>query len=109
MGAESLSSAASAPEVTIVPFPLRRPEYSIGSELHSLGDCKPCAWFWRPQGCSNGEECRHCHVCDSSQIKLRKKARAVAQRSAKAQPPMLLGNTKRPMPAAAEKLGHCAM
>merc|ERR1712039_421655 len=101
MGAESLSSAASAPEVTIVPLPLRKPEYSIGSELHSRGECKPCAWFWRPQGCSNGEECRHCHVCDQTQVKIRKKARAVAQRSAKAQRPMPDAAEKRPMPAAA--------
>merc|ERR1712050_594910 len=102
---DSFSSAQSTLEVTIVPLPLRRPEYSIGSELHSLGDCKPCAWFWRPQGCSNGEECRHCHTCDHNQLKIRKKAaRAVAQRSAKVQRPMLLGNTKPPMPIVAEKL-----
>merc|ERR1712039_543455 len=107
--AESLSSAQSELDVTIVPLHLRTPEYSIGSELHGRGECKPCAWFWRPQGCSNGEECRHCHVCDPNQIKLRKKARAVAQRSAKAQQPILSGSSKRQMPVAAEKLGRCFM
>merc|ERR1712039_691547 len=107
--AESLSSAQSELEVAIVPLHLRTPEYSIGSELHGRGECKPCAWFWRPQGCSNREECRHCHLCDSNQIKLRKKARAVAQRSAKAQRPMPSGNAKLPMPAIAEKLGRAPM
>lgn len=46
---------------------------SIGSVLHGSGDCKPCAWFWKPQGCQNGQECLHCHLCPQSEIKIRKK------------------------------------
>mmetsp|Transcript_26873 Transcript_26873/g.62378 ORF Transcript_26873/g.62378 Transcript_26873/m.62378 type:complete len:377 (-) Transcript_26873:82-1212(-) len=46
---------------------------SIGSMLHGEGNCKPCAWFWKPQGCRNGKDCLHCHVCPCSEIKARKK------------------------------------
>merc|ERR1711933_678201 len=105
--AASFSSAQSAPEVTIAPLSDRQPEYSIGSEMHGIGDCKPCAWFWRPQGCSNGAECRHCHMCDQSQFKIRKKAKVAELRSSKAQRPMLLGNTRPPASFATEKLGRC--
>merc|ERR1712064_40437 len=36
---------------------------STGSTLHNYGKCKPCAWFWKPQGCLNGQTCGHCHLC----------------------------------------------
>lgn len=64
----------------IVPMEVRTPEPSAGSMLHGTGECKPCAWFWRPQGCDNGGECRHCHLCLRGELKERKKARAVATR-----------------------------
>lgn len=37
--------------------------YYYGSSLHGTGECKPCAWFWKPQGCQNGKECIYCHLC----------------------------------------------
>lgn len=46
---------------------------SVGSELHGLGECKPCAWFWKSQGCQNGRDCLHCHLCPKSELKARKK------------------------------------
>lgn len=46
---------------------------SEGSLLHASGECKPCAWFWKPEGCSNGETCLHCHLCPAGAIKERKK------------------------------------
>jgi len=46
---------------------------SIGSVQHASGTCKPCAWFWKRQGCRNGTECRHCHLCPESELKQRKK------------------------------------
>lgn len=49
---------------------------SVGSEGHGGGDCKPCAWFWKPQGCQNGRDCLHCHLCPKSEVKARKKAKA---------------------------------
>jgi len=106
--AASFSSAQSALEVVIAPLSDRKPENSIGSELHGMGECKPCAWFWRPQGCSNGEECRHCHMCYQGAFKTRKKAKMVELRSAKAQRPVLLGNTRPPV-SGAEKLGRRAI
>ena len=29
--------------------PLAQPLASVGSALHGTGNCKPCAWFWKPQ------------------------------------------------------------
>jgi len=53
---------------------------SIGYALHGTGCCRPCAWFWKPQGCSNGRDCRHCHACPEGETKLRKKAKVVELR-----------------------------
>jgi hypothetical protein len=44
-----------------------------GSRLHMTGECEPCAWFWRPTGCSHGMECRRCHLCPEGEVKARKK------------------------------------
>eukprot|EP00439_Symbiodinium_sp_Y106_P012246 s6623_g1.t2 len=49
---------------------------SVGSVLHGTGGCKPCAWFWKEQGCRNGAECQHCHLCDKNEIKARRKAKS---------------------------------
>merc|ERR1719193_1029936 len=46
---------------------------SKGSELHASGQCKPCAWFWKPQGCRNDQNCQHCHLCPEGELKERKK------------------------------------
>eukprot|EP00929_Paragymnodinium_shiwhaense_P025978 TRINITY_DN1555_c0_g2_i4.p1 TRINITY_DN1555_c0_g2~~TRINITY_DN1555_c0_g2_i4.p1 ORF type:complete len:219 (-),score=41.63 TRINITY_DN1555_c0_g2_i4:581-1237(-) len=48
---------------------------SVGSMEHHLGNCKPCAWFYKRQGCQNGVECRHCHACPKGEIRRRKKDR----------------------------------
>jgi len=52
--------------------------WSLGSELHATGQCRPCAWFWKPQGCANGVDCRHCHSCPQDEIKTRKKVKHFA-------------------------------
>ncbi|CAE7318709.1 unnamed protein product [Symbiodinium sp. CCMP2456] len=33
-----------------------------GSRGHSAGVCRPCAWYWKPQGCWYGRDCAHCHL-----------------------------------------------
>eukprot|EP00747_Dinoflagellata_sp_TGD_P088915 gnl/TRDRNA2_/TRDRNA2_164156_c2_seq2.p1 gnl/TRDRNA2_/TRDRNA2_164156_c2~~gnl/TRDRNA2_/TRDRNA2_164156_c2_seq2.p1 ORF type:complete len:454 (-),score=101.00 gnl/TRDRNA2_/TRDRNA2_164156_c2_seq2:215-1576(-) len=54
---------------------------SKGAERHGTGKCRPCAWFWKPQGCSNGKECEHCHVCPEGEIYKRKKEKKMILRS----------------------------
>eukprot|EP00930_Biecheleria_cincta_P001460 TRINITY_DN1025_c0_g1_i1.p1 TRINITY_DN1025_c0_g1~~TRINITY_DN1025_c0_g1_i1.p1 ORF type:complete len:399 (-),score=86.32 TRINITY_DN1025_c0_g1_i1:143-1273(-) len=53
---------------------------SIGSRLHGTGECKPCAWFWKPQGCQNDKDCLHCHLCPRNAIKDRKKLHAAVRK-----------------------------
>jgi len=49
---------------------------SVGSVGHAVGNCKPCAWYWKPGSCVNGSDCGHCHACDAGALKRRKKNRA---------------------------------
>jgi len=74
---QSLPAALST---TVTPFDMRKPEWSIGSAAHTLGQCRPCAWFWRQQGCINGAECRHCHLCPFGEVKARRKQRVASLR-----------------------------
>jgi len=55
---------------------------ALGSALHGTGLCKPCAWFWKPGGCKNGDECKHCHLCPEGEIKARKMANKAAAKIA---------------------------
>jgi len=71
----------------VVPLESRQPECSVGSATHLVGECKPCAWFWRPQGCSNGFECRHCHLCPSGEVRARRKHKLSMSRKGKPTPP----------------------
>lgn len=48
---------------------------SVGSALHADGKCRPCAWYWKPQGCANGSTCRHCHLCPRGELKTRKRVK----------------------------------
>jgi len=57
---------------------------SVGSAQHAAGLCKPCAWFWKPQGCKNGEMCCHCHLCPQDEHTVRKRARKAADHDAQA-------------------------
>jgi len=56
---------------------------SVGSATHGTGECRPCAWFWKPQGCQNGQECRHCHLCPEGEMRARKKDKAESLRQEK--------------------------
>jgi len=59
---------------------------SHGSTLHGSGNCRPCAWFWKPGGCQNGKDCGHCHLCPEGEIKTRKKNKTTAMRLGLATP-----------------------
>jgi len=54
---------------------------SRGSLQHSSGNCSPCVWNWKPQGCLRGRECGYCHLCPEGEIKARKKAKLATLRS----------------------------
>ncbi|CAE7505576.1 unnamed protein product [Symbiodinium natans] len=43
---------------------------NMGSALHTSGDCKPCAWFWKSRGCTNGYACDYCHLCPAGALKV---------------------------------------
>lgn len=75
------SMNAATQELGVVkPFEIREPEVSFGSGMHGTGECRPCAWFWRPQGCTNGSECRHCHLCPQGEVKARRKSKISSMR-----------------------------
>jgi len=62
--------------------PAEPEQLNNGSRLHVTGECEPCAWFWRPTGCSHGLECRRCHLCPEGEVKARKKKKlALLRRS----------------------------
>ena len=46
---------------------------SFGSRMHGTGNCRPCAFFWKPAGCNSGNECVHCHLCPDGEKRRRKK------------------------------------
>merc|ERR1712014_134442 len=46
---------------------------TVGSAKHHLGECKPCAFFWKSAGCTNGASCVYCHLCDANEKKRRQK------------------------------------
>jgi len=56
---------------------------SAGAALHGAGACKPCSFFWKPEGCQNGVECYHCHACPENELKRRKKAKIDELKKAK--------------------------
>jgi len=53
---------------------------TIGSELHSVGQCKPCFWLQSKDGCENGSSCQFCHLPHERVVRIRpcktKRARA---------------------------------
>jgi len=76
-------------------------------EDHAAGCCKPCTFFWKPEGCRKSEACQHCHVCPPSALKDRKLQKVMARRQEKttSKPskapatPAPVGTTTAPMPA----------
>merc|ERR1712046_250007 len=56
--------------------PYGQKTFSKGSELHNLGQCDPCAWYWRPpEGCSKSSDCQFCHACPKGESKARRRER----------------------------------
>jgi hypothetical protein len=59
---------------------------SIGSADHLAGLCKPCGFLFKG-GCTQGPECKFCHLCEPGTIqeKRRRKRRLVRSKHAAAQ------------------------
>jgi hypothetical protein len=79
---------------------------SHGSLMHSVGNCRPCSWFWKPEGCRNGDECLHCHLCPADEIKSRRRSKFAIMRLGLATPKATywdtpFGSTGRPFSLAA--------
>lgn len=54
---------------------------TLGSAKHQLGQCKPCAFAWKPEGCESGENCSFCHLCPPGEKQRRKKVLRQIQRT----------------------------
>jgi len=83
------TTAEASPEVSEVDSPSDEQNLvmdnapSIGSMGHHLGRCNPCAWHWKPQGCTKGSNCTRCHLCPDGELKARKKAKKAALQAAR--------------------------
>lgn len=51
------------------------PVPSEGSRGHQMGNCRPCAFIWKDEGCANGTSCPFCHLCPPGERRIRKKER----------------------------------
>lgn len=76
---------------------------NIGSQYHSMGHCKPCAFF-HTKGCESGDDCIFCHECDPGEKKLRRKEKQEARKMlnyarARAANAMMNGIALVPVPA----------
>lgn len=55
--------------------------FTAGSAKHQLGQCKPCAFSWKPEGCQSGTDCKFCHLCPPGEKQRRKKVLRQLQRN----------------------------
>jgi len=53
---------------------------SQGPGMHGHGQCRPCAWFWKPGSCQNADNCSYCHLCPEGELKQRKKNKVAMMR-----------------------------
>lgn len=91
---------AAAPKPKAVPPPVpsirhrRRPQVpwasvgspelpTVGSAGHHRRKCKPCAFVWKENGCTNGAQCQFCHLCDEEEKKRRRKQKQETRRARK--------------------------
>merc|ERR1740121_2062164 len=79
---EGIAAMASAttPPAPSGPAPGSAELPSAGSEGHSLGRCKPCA-FLHTKGCGNGVLCQFCHLCEPGEKKRRQKEKLMSRRA----------------------------
>lgn len=80
---EQTPKSVAAPQ----PWNKRLPSWSAGAADHDAGDCRPCAWYWKPGGCNKGEDCEFCHMCEVGMAKHRKKEKIALLRDLKLKKP----------------------
>lgn len=51
------------------------PAMSVGSKNHHLGECEPCAFYYSEKECTNGSNCKFCHMCPPGEFKRQKKTK----------------------------------
>mmetsp|Transcript_54350 Transcript_54350/g.100360 ORF Transcript_54350/g.100360 Transcript_54350/m.100360 type:complete len:251 (+) Transcript_54350:60-812(+) len=68
---EAGSDKEGAGRMKYVGLDVRLPSYSIGSDEHFEDKCKPCAWYWRAEGCNGGVDCEFCHLCKPGVFQLK--------------------------------------
>lgn len=61
---------------------------SLGSALHSLHTCKPCAFFLQG-ACKDNQNCRFCHLCEPGEKKRRRKVWQTNKKEAKCGSPIV--------------------
>lgn len=87
---EASSPSALAYSDAVLPpglcVPLDMPSPSIGSGIHGSGYCRPCAWFWKTDGCMHGASCHFCHLCSEGELKARRKNKVAMMRLGLATP-----------------------
>lgn len=67
---------------------------SHGSSLHRVGNCWPCAHYWKPSGCPKQQDCAYCHLCPDGEMKTRKRSKQAMMRLGLATPKV--SNHERP-------------
>lgn len=60
---------------------------TLGSLTHAMGQCKPCAFVFKEDGCQSGIQCKFCHLCDQGEKRRRMKERKEVRKAAAPEPP----------------------
>lgn len=76
---KSISEAATFDQDAVVQG-VTEPGWSVGAELHLLGECRPCVWMWTSMGCINDSDCTFCHMCSKDVLKQRRRERFMRMR-----------------------------
>lgn len=75
-----VAALSSCREDHVEPIPVP-PLPSRGSALHACGECKPCGFLYNDKkGCTEGHNCRFCHLCGPDERKKRREAKAKRMR-----------------------------
>jgi hypothetical protein len=75
LSAENMSSESSEEGSSV-----DRVAYSLGAAGHYEGTCKPCAWNWKPAGCSKGSDCDFCHLCGEDALRQQRRQKVARLR-----------------------------